>query len=131
MKHYPPQIIFLQRIFEPLMQTTRKQCVDLMQGGLNIFTIPPSGIFFSHPSIFFFNQANTYSSFYRIVCYKYYSTVSFSTFLRHFCKQNHSLVPLIYMSRSLKFMNCCKFVQTKHGQPSPCKRETCNPSQKL
>ena len=33
MKHYPPQIIFLQRIFEPLMQTTRKQRVDLMQGG--------------------------------------------------------------------------------------------------
>ena len=33
MKHYPPQIIFLQRIFEPLMQTTRNQRVDLMQGG--------------------------------------------------------------------------------------------------
>ena len=33
MKHYPPQIIFLEQIFEPLMQTTRKQCVDLTQGG--------------------------------------------------------------------------------------------------
>ena len=43
MKHYPPQIIFLQRTFEPLMQTTRKQCVDVMQGGLNIFTTLPSG----------------------------------------------------------------------------------------
>ena len=32
-KHYPPQIIFLQRTFEFLMQTTRKQCVDVMQGG--------------------------------------------------------------------------------------------------
>ena len=31
-KHYPTQIIFLQRVLEPLMQTTRKQCVDLMQG---------------------------------------------------------------------------------------------------
>ena len=33
MKIYPPQIILLHQIFEPLMQTTRKQCVDLMQGG--------------------------------------------------------------------------------------------------
>ena len=33
MKHYPPQIIFLQRIFEPLMETTREQCVYLMQRG--------------------------------------------------------------------------------------------------
>ena len=43
MKQYPPQIIFLQRAFEPLVQTTRKQCVDVMQGGLNICTILPSG----------------------------------------------------------------------------------------
>ena len=61
MKHYPPQIIFLQRTFEPLMQTTRKQCVDVMQGGMNIFTILPSG--HSHPNIFFFNQANSYPSY--------------------------------------------------------------------
>ena len=38
MKHLS-QIIFLQRIFEPLMQTVRNQCMDLMQGGMNIFTI--------------------------------------------------------------------------------------------
>ena len=88
-------------------------------GGANIFTILPSG--HSHPSIFFFNQANSYPSFYRIVCYKYCSTVSSSTFLRHFCKQSYSPVPLIRMSRSLKFMNCCKFFQSKHGQPWPCK----------
>ena len=37
------------------MSTTRKQRVDLMQGGY-IFTILPSG--HRNPSIFFFNQVN-------------------------------------------------------------------------
>ena len=38
MKRYPPQIIFLQQIFEPLMQTTRKQCVYLQcKGGYEYF----------------------------------------------------------------------------------------------
>ena len=47
-----------------------------------------------------------------------------STYLRHFCKQNQSLVPLICMSGSLKFMNCCKSFQSKHGQPWPRKGES-------
>ena len=40
MKHYPPQIIFLQRIFEPLMQTTRKQCVDIMHKQIQANSYP-------------------------------------------------------------------------------------------
>ena len=62
-KHYPTQIIFLQRVLEPLMQTTRKQCVDLMQGGGEyFFTILPSG--HSSPKHISFNITNSYPSFY-------------------------------------------------------------------
>ena len=118
MKHNPPQIIFLQRIFEPLMQTTRKQCVDLMQGGAE----------YLHESRYSLPDTATQAYFSLIkqihiprsieLCIKR-TVAQFlpSTFLSHFCKQNHSLVPLICMSGSLKFVNRCKSFQSKHGQP--------------
>ena len=112
-KHYSPQIIFLQQIFEALMQTTRKPCVDLMQGGVNIFTILPSG--HSKTSIFFFNQLQIDFPHSIELCVT--STVAQflpSTFLRHFCKENQSLVPLICMRCSFRFMNCCKSFQNRH-----------------
>ena len=122
MKHYPPQIIFLHRIFEPLMQTTRKQCVDVMQGGwiFSRYSLPDTATqaYFS-----LIKQIHIPHSIELCVT----STVAQflpSTFLRHFCKQNHSLVPLICMSGRLKFMNCCKSFQSKHGQPWPRKGES-------